>query len=160
MLCCCCIFRTRMGVSGRLVVVYSRNKRPDLTGRPLMIVMNHTKTRPRRAFDGDGGLVLNPPTPYEIGKHPPAPKKGCAKSTEQKKYGVELAAKSRKKQRASQATSPPRPGRPARGEVQLSHLQGVVARGRIWPPMMALLLGAIEAPHEAISQLARASEVA
>ena len=41
------------------------------------------------------------------------------------------------------------------GDEPPSPLQCAAAR----PPMMVLLLGAIEAPHEASSQLARASEV-
>ena len=49
--------------------------------------------------------------------------------------------------------SKPRPGRPE-GGVPPSPLQ----RAAAWPPMVALLLGVIEAPHEAYSQLARASE--
>ena len=40
-------------------------------------------------------------------------------------------------------------------EVPPSFLQ----RAAAWPPMMALLLGSIEAPHEACSQPARSSEV-
>ena len=75
---------------------------------------------------------------------------GCTKCNMRKLAFFRASSKCRHQSRSASS-----PNYKSVGDEPPSPLQCAAAR----PPMMVLLLGAIEAPHEASSQLARASEV-